>query len=88
VTPFGKKHEATEKKLGFAAGNSDHLTMLNAYNVSLYIKSIKMFLTSNYWKKLIQLWVFFLYTSSIHFATSSQSNIYPVMKIQNLKPLT
>ncbi|XP_060595012.1 putative ATP-dependent RNA helicase DHX57 [Ruditapes philippinarum] len=32
VTPFGKKHEATEKKLGFAAGNSDHLTMLNAYN--------------------------------------------------------
>ena len=34
VTPFGKKQEATEKKLGFAAGNSDHLTMLNAYNVS------------------------------------------------------
>ncbi|XP_053396236.1 putative ATP-dependent RNA helicase DHX57 [Mercenaria mercenaria] len=32
VTPFGKKHEATEKKLEFAAGNSDHLTMLNAYN--------------------------------------------------------
>ncbi|KAH3859109.1 hypothetical protein DPMN_101756 [Dreissena polymorpha] len=32
LTPFGKKHEATEKKLEFAAGNSDHLTMLNAYN--------------------------------------------------------
>ncbi|WAR00710.1 DHX57-like protein [Mya arenaria] len=32
VTPFGKKHEADEKKLEFAAGNSDHLTMLNAYN--------------------------------------------------------
>lgn len=31
VAPFGKKHEATEKKLEFAAGNSDHLTMLNAY---------------------------------------------------------
>ncbi|KAL4238484.1 ATP-dependent RNA helicase [Mactra antiquata] len=32
VSPFGKKVEATEKKLTFAAGNSDHLTMLNAYN--------------------------------------------------------
>jgi len=38
VTPFGKKHEAGEKKLEFAAGNSDHLTMLNAYNVSWVLK--------------------------------------------------
>ena len=43
MAPFGKKHEATEKKLEFAAGNSDHLTMLNAYRVmsaSYYVSLI------------------------------------------------
>lgn len=34
VSPFGKKFEATQKKLEFAQGNSDHLTMLNGYQVS------------------------------------------------------
>ncbi|XP_062600658.1 putative ATP-dependent RNA helicase DHX57 [Saccostrea cucullata] len=31
VSPFDKRDEADKKKLEFAVGNSDHLTMLNAY---------------------------------------------------------
>ncbi|KAL5009094.1 hypothetical protein ScPMuIL_014675 [Solemya velum] len=31
VSPFGKKNEADKKRLEFAAGNSDHLTVVNAY---------------------------------------------------------
>ncbi|XP_033733730.1 putative ATP-dependent RNA helicase DHX57 isoform X2 [Pecten maximus] len=31
VTPFDKKDEATKKKVEFATGNSDHLTMVKAY---------------------------------------------------------
>ncbi|KAK3093635.1 hypothetical protein FSP39_018307, partial [Pinctada imbricata] len=31
VSPFDKKDEASKKKLEFATGNSDHLTMVNAY---------------------------------------------------------
>ena len=33
VSPFGKKFEATQKKLEFATGNSDHLTIINGYKV-------------------------------------------------------
>jgi hypothetical protein len=33
VSPFGKKFEATQKKLEFATGNSDHLTIINGYQV-------------------------------------------------------
>lgn len=32
VFPFDKKDEANKKKLEFAVGNSDHITMVNAYN--------------------------------------------------------
>ena len=49
VTPFGKKHEATEKKLQFAAGSSDHLTMLNAYNVSITDKYMQELLLAKTW---------------------------------------
>ena len=49
VTPFGKKHEATEKKLQFAAGSSDHLTMLNAYNVSITDKYMQEILLAKTW---------------------------------------
>ena len=35
VAPFGKKEEADAKKLTFATGNSDHLTMLKAYKVCM-----------------------------------------------------
>jgi ATP-dependent RNA helicase DHX57 len=34
VSPFSKRKEADARKRQFAIGNSDHLTMLNAYNVS------------------------------------------------------
>ncbi|XP_071163439.1 putative ATP-dependent RNA helicase DHX57 isoform X5 [Mytilus edulis] len=40
VSPFGKKFEATQKKLEFAVGNSDHLTMLNGYQGWLSAKKI------------------------------------------------
>ena len=33
VSPFGKKSEADEKRKEFAVGNSDYLTILNAYKV-------------------------------------------------------
>lgn len=35
VSPFSKRKEADTRKRQFAVGNSDHLTMLNAYNVSI-----------------------------------------------------
>ncbi|XP_013395575.1 putative ATP-dependent RNA helicase DHX57 [Lingula anatina] len=53
VTPFGKKQEATEKKLEFAVGCSDHLTMLKAYKSWLSVQqrtssSAYMFCQDNY----------------------------------------
>ncbi len=35
VSPFDKRDAADKKKLEFAVGNSDHLTMLKAYQVVL-----------------------------------------------------
>lgn len=35
VSPFSKRREADTKKRSFTVGHSDHLTMLNAYNVSI-----------------------------------------------------
>jgi ATP-dependent RNA helicase DHX57 len=36
ISPFDKRDEAKKKKLEFAARNSDHLTVLRAYQVSTY----------------------------------------------------
>ena len=33
VSPFDKRDDADKKKVEFAIGNSDHLTMLMAYKV-------------------------------------------------------
>lgn len=33
VSPWDKREEASEKKLGFAVANSDHLALLQAYKV-------------------------------------------------------
>lgn len=35
VSPWDKREEASEKKLGFAVANSDHLALLQAYKVLL-----------------------------------------------------
>ncbi|XP_070180183.1 putative ATP-dependent RNA helicase DHX57 [Littorina saxatilis] len=40
VSPFGKKTEADEKKHEFAVGNSDYLTILNAYKKWLEAKKL------------------------------------------------
>ena len=45
VSPFDKKDEADKKKLEFATGNSDHLTMVNAYKVCV---SVNVFVASMY----------------------------------------
>ncbi len=34
VSPWDKREEANEKKLGFSLANSDHLALLQAYKVS------------------------------------------------------
>lgn len=38
VSPFGKKNEADEKRKEFAVGNSDYLTILNAYKQWLEVR--------------------------------------------------
>ena len=50
MLPFSK----LTKKLEFAAGNSDHLTMLNAYRVSVgQNRAYVTILTQSYWNLLL-----------------------------------
>lgn len=44
VSPWDKREEATEKKLGFAGNNSDHIALLKAYKVQ---SALALVLTGN-----------------------------------------
>lgn len=46
MAPFGLKQEADEKKRGLAMGNSDYLTVLNAYKVCFVAALCHIYLTN------------------------------------------
>ncbi|XP_069118914.1 putative ATP-dependent RNA helicase DHX57 [Argopecten irradians] len=48
VTPFDKKEEATKKKVEFATGNSDHLTMVKAYQGWIEARKKSQYAEYNY----------------------------------------